>query len=129
MSRMNPSRTFILLLPPAVLVFSLFFVISLSSYMHRCTNLRGLHLGTVWEIVRSSQTESINRAVQNVQQGGDMFEDIRQLKIRFQVDEDRGGLVIYGQHPPTPPLNAALGTLDLEDKAGVHVSEDEVTPL
>lgn len=83
--RLDPGRTWILLMPPALTLGSVLVVGLLSFFMYRGSRIPNVRLGTTSEVVISSQTKDINSIVQEARTSSSSTPMLSRLRVRYGV--------------------------------------------
>lgn len=83
--RLDPGRTWILLMPPALTLGSVLVVGLLSFFMYRASRIPTVRLGTTSEVVISSQTKDINAIVREARTSSSSTPMLSRLKVRYGI--------------------------------------------
>ncbi|OAP64051.1 hypothetical protein AYL99_00023 [Fonsecaea erecta] len=85
MLRLDASRSWLLFLPPALVLVSIVLVAGLSGFMHAEANLAHVRRGTTSEIVVNSQTEDIKSVVNEARKSATTRDALSRLRVRYGV--------------------------------------------
>ncbi|OAL35313.1 hypothetical protein AYO20_05364 [Fonsecaea nubica] len=85
MLRIDARRSWLLLVPPALVLLSVVLVAALSGAMHSEANLPNVHLGTTSEIILNSQTEDIKSVVSEARKTSTTRATLSRLRVRYGV--------------------------------------------
>ncbi|EXJ66497.1 uncharacterized protein A1O5_10166 [Cladophialophora psammophila CBS 110553] len=93
MLRLDASRSWLLFVPPALVLASVVLVAALSGFMHAEANLANVRMGTTSEIVINSQTEDIRSVVNEARKSSTARDELSKLRVRYgTVAEGGAGL-------------------------------------
>ncbi|KAK5133456.1 hypothetical protein LTR08_007698 [Meristemomyces frigidus] len=85
---LDPTRSYVLLVPLGLLLGSVIVQACISILMHQSTNLGVIRLGQTGELVASSQTSDMRAAFERTRAGGNSSAALGQLKVRYGVVAD-----------------------------------------
>ncbi|KIW30720.1 uncharacterized protein PV07_02426 [Cladophialophora immunda] len=98
MLRLQARRSWLLFLPPALVLVSVLLVAALSGVMHADANLAHVRLGTTSEIVLNSQTEDIKSVVNDARKSATTRDALSRLRVRYGIVAEGGAGLARRDH-------------------------------